>query len=76
MAVSLRSNIHLYNGCDHPSWTLIGQLVEQSLGVFEVGGVEAFGEPTVDCGEHRPRLLATTLRHEQSREADSRTQIQ
>ena len=31
------------------------QLVEQRLGVFEVGGVEAFGEPVVDVGEHRAR---------------------
>jgi hypothetical protein len=28
------------------------QFVEERLGVFEVGGVEAFGEPVVDFGEH------------------------
>jgi len=59
MAVSLRSNIHLYNGCDHPSWTLVGQLVEQGLGVLQVGGVETLGEPVVDVGQHRARLVAT-----------------
>jgi hypothetical protein len=29
----------------------LGQFVEQRLGLFEVGGVEAFGEPGEDRGE-------------------------
>ncbi len=51
------------------------KLVEQSLGVVQVGGVEAFGEPVVDVGEHRARLVATALRCEQSREAHRRAQF-
>ena len=43
------------------NFMLSAQLVEQRLGVFQVGGVEAFGEPVVDFGEHRARLVATTL---------------
>jgi hypothetical protein len=35
--------------------------MEQRLGLFEVCGVEALGEPTVDPGEHRARSWATTL---------------
>src|ERR1700730_13283189 len=48
---------------------LIGaQLIEQRLGVLKIGGIEAFGEPAVDFGEHRPRFVATALRCEQARE--------
>jgi hypothetical protein len=45
------------------------QLVEQRLGVFQVGGVEAFGEPAVDFGQHRARLVAFALFVEQPSEA-------
>ena len=37
------------------------QLIEQRLGVVEVGGVEAVGEPAVDFGEHRARFVAFAL---------------
>jgi hypothetical protein len=37
------------------------QFVEEGLGVFEVGGVEAFCEPVVNFGEHRARLFAIAL---------------
>jgi hypothetical protein len=37
------------------------EFVKQRLGVFEVGGIEALGEPVVDLGEHRARLVAITL---------------
>src|SRR5208283_3310970 len=36
------------------------ELVEQGLGVLEVGGVEAFGKPVVDFGEHRAGFIATS----------------
>src|ERR1700738_3674178 len=36
------------------------QLVKQSLGVLQVGGVEAFGEPVVDVGEQRASLVNHT----------------
>src|SRR5271156_3721560 len=55
---------------------LMSQLVEQRLGVFQVGGVEAFGEPVVDVGEHRARLISLALVCEQSREARRRAQLQ
>jgi hypothetical protein len=40
---------------------LLVQRVKQRLGVFQVGGVEALGEPAVDRGEHRARFIALTL---------------
>ena len=40
---------------------LRAQLLEQRLGVLQIGGVEAFGEPAVDLGEHRARFVAEAL---------------
>src|ERR1700758_2205866 len=37
------------------------KFVEQPLGILQVGGVEAFGEPGVDFGEHRARLVGPAL---------------
>ena len=51
---------------------LIAQLIEQRLGVLQVGGVEALGEAVVDVGEQRTCLVKTILLREQARE----TQIQ
>ena len=47
----------------------LGQLVEQRLGLFEVGGVEAFGKPGVDWGEQGDRLLLPALLSAQAGEA-------
>jgi exonuclease SbcC len=47
----------------------LGQLVEQRLGVLEVGGVEAFGEPAEDRGEEGDRLLRPALLAAQAGEA-------
>jgi hypothetical protein len=44
---------------------LSAQLIEERLGVLQVGGVEALGEPVIDVGEHRARLVAMTLLREQ-----------
>src|ERR1700730_14845717 len=52
------------------------QVIEQRLCVLQVGGVEAFGEPAVDVGEHSARLIAITLLAEQPCEADSRARFQ
>ena len=38
------------------------QFVQESLCVFQVGGVEAFGEPAVTLGEHGARLVASASR--------------
>ena len=52
------------------------QLVEQRPGVFQVGGVEALGEPAVDLGERRARLVATALLRQQTGETRRRVQLQ
>ena len=44
----------------------VTQLVEQGLCVLQVDGIEPLGEPAVDSGEHRARLVAMTLPCEQS----------
>jgi hypothetical protein len=49
--------------------------VEQRLRVFQIASVEAFGEPAVDVGEHRARLVATALFGELAREARRRAQF-
>ena len=51
------------------------QFIEQRLGVSQVGGVEALGEPAVDFGDHRARLIAPALFREQSGEARRCTQL-
>src|SRR5271167_4217988 len=54
---------------------LCSQLVEQCLGVFQIRGIEALGEPVVDLREHRARLVAKALRRKPSREANRRLQF-
>jgi hypothetical protein len=44
-----------------PRGGLCGQFVQERLGVFEIGGVETFGEPVVDLGEYRARLITAIL---------------
>src|SRR5215469_7276871 len=48
------------------SLTTIAQLIEQRLGLFQVGGIEAFREPVVDFAEHQASLVATVLFGEKS----------
>src|SRR5215469_6685040 len=55
-AAAAAASINLLDSRDIP--VLTAQLVEQRLGVLEVGGVEAFGEPVVDFGEHHTRFVA------------------
>src|SRR5216683_681904 len=45
------------------------QFVEQRLGVLEIGGVEAFGEPGVDFHQHCMPLVAPAVLCEHAREA-------
>jgi hypothetical protein len=52
------------------------EFLQQRLGVFQVGGVEALGEPVVGVGERRARLLAAAFLGEQSGEAHCRAQFQ
>jgi len=35
--------------------------MEQRLGVLQIGGVEAFGEPAVDLGKDCARLVTRTM---------------
>ena len=53
----------------------LGQLVEQRLGLFEVGRVEAFGEPAEDWGEQGDRLLRPGLLSAQAGEAHRAAQF-
>ena len=52
------------------------QLVEQRLRVFQIGGVEAFGEPVVNLGKLLAGLLATTSITQQSGEASRRAELE
>ena len=54
---------------------LAAQLVEQRLSVVQVGGIEALGEPVVNLGEHRARLVAAAGITEQSREVRGSAQF-
>ena len=49
---------------------LIAQVIEQGLGVFQVAGVEALGEPLVGFVENTPCLIAITLLVEQACKAE------
>src|SRR6516164_5449359 len=53
----------------------LGQFVEQRLGLFQVGGVEAFGEPAEDWGEQGDCLLPPALLSPQAGEAHSTAQF-
>src|SRR5262249_19130210 len=46
------------------------QLIEQGLGVLHICSVKALGEPVVDVGEHRARLVAAIGVAQQARETD------
>ena len=37
------------------------QRLQQHLGLLEVGGVKAFGEPAIDRGKQRPRFVSLPL---------------
>ena len=47
--------------CSPFAAALVAKLIEQRLGVLQVGGVEALGEPVVDLGEHRARLVTAIV---------------
>jgi len=53
----------------------LGQFVEQHLGLFEVGGIDAFGEPPEDWGEQDSRLLRPALLSAQAGEAHRTAQF-
>ena len=53
-----------------------GEVVEQGLGVLQIGGVEAFREPAVDRGEQVARLGGLALVVPQPGEARSGAQLQ
>jgi hypothetical protein len=49
---------------------LLTQLLQQRLGILQVGGVEALGEPSIDLGEHRTRLIGGRFAGSWSRVAE------
>src|SRR5215472_1237069 len=51
------------------------ELVQQRLGVLQIGGLEALGEPVVDLGDHRARLVAAIGVAHEPRETGRRTQL-
>jgi hypothetical protein len=51
------------------------QLVQQRLRLFQIRGVEAFGEPAIDRREKCVRFLALPLAHEEPGEARRRPQF-
>ena len=53
----------------------VAQLVEQRFRVLQVGGGEALGEPVVDVGQHRARLVAAISVAQQPRKTDSGAQL-
>jgi hypothetical protein len=58
-----------------PASVLLAQLIEQCFRIFEIGGIESFGEPVVDFREHSARLIAPLLARQQPRKAGYRTQF-
>src|SRR6516165_7926718 len=64
----------------HPAHTyhpgLGGQFLQQRLGLLEVSGVEAFGEPVVDFGEHRAGLVAAASIAQQAGKADASAEFE
>jgi len=62
---------------EHPGGcSYLFQLVEQRLCVLQVGGVEALGEPTIEVGQHRMRLVSAIGVAQKPREADGGAQLQ
>jgi hypothetical protein len=51
------------------------QLIEERLGVLQIRGVETFGKPVVDVGEHRVRLVNATLFRKQSGQAQRSAEL-
>src|SRR5438046_849467 len=65
---------------NRPLPTLLGalgccEILEESLRLLKVGGVEAFGEPIVDAGESCARVSDSSLRGQPPRQAQARTQL-
>src|ERR1700687_4345492 len=54
---------------------LTAEFFEERLGVLQIGGVEAFGEPAVDYREHRARLVAPAVLDVKARETDGRAKL-
>ena len=65
---------HRTAGCSHiQTWS--AELVEQGLGVLQVGGVKPLGEPAVDRCQEVVRLGTPTLIAPQPSKAGGRTQL-
>jgi hypothetical protein len=66
--------------CDRPvegqCHDILCQFLQQRLGLLEVGGVKAFGEPTVDWRQQCMRFGALALLLPEAAEAHGRPQLQ
>src|SRR5712691_5428607 len=58
------------------AWAFTPQVRREAPFIFQVGGVEALGEPAVDFGEHSARFVTAFLLREQTRKTDSCAQFQ
>jgi hypothetical protein len=56
-----------FTNIDRPGYA--GSSARRGLGVLQIGGVEALGEPVVDVGEHRARPITAALLVEHAGEA-------
>src|SRR5438105_5593732 len=65
---SLDCQRHISNSAYSPNERLRAQLIEQRLGISQIGGVETLGEPIVDFREPRACVLTMTLFREQARQ--------
>src|SRR5262249_18732495 len=72
----LRAALPLPSGSLLLPHSLCAQFVEQYLGVLQVGGIEALGEPAIYIGEHRASLFASAALRVQACEASCRAQLQ
>ena len=55
---------------------ILGQFVQQRLGLLQILGVKAFGEPAVNLGQHLSGFVLLTLPLPQLRYAHHRPQLQ
>ena len=63
------------NSAYGPNERLCAQPIEQRFRIFQIGGVEALGEPVVDFGEHSARFVAALLTSQQARETHGGAQL-
>lgn len=74
-ALSKDSRTTKRDGSSVEIFRLMAKFIQQRLCFPQIGVVEAFGELAVEFGEHRSRLIATSVLVEQTRQALTRAQL-